>query len=129
MQIPVSPGEKSWSTRTAASSPHGGGAFSGKDPSKVDRSAAYFCRYVARQLVKRELCHKATVRVAYAIGRAEPVMIDVESDAKEDLRPLIEKEFDFTPKAIIEKLDLRKPIYKKTAENGHFGNPEFPWEK
>jgi len=109
--------------------PHGGGAFSGKDPSKVDRSAAYFCRYVARQLVKRELCHKATVRVAYAIGRAEPVMIDVESDAKEDLRPLIEKEFDFTPKAIIEKLDLRKPIYKKTAENGHFGNPEFPWEK
>ena len=109
--------------------PHGGGAFSGKDPSKVDRSAAYFCRYVARQLVKRELCHKATVRVAYAIGRAEPVMIDVESDATEDLRPLIEKEFNFTPKAIIEKLDLRKPIYRQTAMNGHFGNTIFPWEK
>jgi len=109
--------------------PHGGGAFSGKDPTKVDRSAAYFCRFVARQLVKRGLCHRAIVRVAYAIGRAEPVMIDVESDAKEDLRPLIEKEFDFRPKAIIERLDLCRPIYKQTAENGHFGNPAFPWEQ
>ncbi len=109
--------------------PHGGGAFSGKDPTKVDRSAAYFCRYVARQLVKRGLCHHATVRVAYAIGRAEPVMVDVEGDGDDGLHEAVQKEFDFRPKAIIERLDLRKPIYRQTAMNGHFGNPDFPWEK
>lgn len=109
--------------------PHGGGAFSGKDPTKVDRSAAYFCRYVARQLVKEGLCPHALVRVAYAIGRAEPLMIDVESDARKNLVDHVAKHFDFTPQGMITALDLRRPIYQKTAENGHFGNPDFPWEK
>ena len=109
--------------------PHGGGAFSGKDPTKVDRSAAYFCRYVARHLVLEELCSHALVRVAYAIGKAEPLMIDVESDANKNIVDRVIKQFDFTPFGMIAALDLRKPIYQKTAENGHFGNPEFPWEK
>jgi S-adenosylmethionine synthetase len=107
---------------------HGGGAFSGKDPSKVDRSAAYFCRFVARQLVKRGLSKQALVKVAYAIGRAEPLMVEVEGEHNGGLTELVKQEFDFRPQAMIERLDLKRPIYRKTAMNGHFGNPEFPWE-
>jgi S-adenosylmethionine synthetase len=113
----------------------GGGAFSGKDPSKVDRSAAYMCRYVAKNLVASGKCGKAEVSVAYAIGVAEPVQISVNTfgtgyDAQ--LTEYVKKNYDFRPKAIIEKLGLRKPngwCYRDTAKNGHFTNCSFPWEK
>jgi len=113
----------------------GGGAFSGKDPTKVDRSAAYMCRYVAKNLVASGKCRKAEVAVAYAIGVAEPVQISVNTfgtgyDAQ--LTEYVKKNYDFRPKAIIEKLGLRKPngwCYRDTAKNGHFTNCSFPWEK
>lgn len=102
---------------------HGGGAFSGKDPSKVDRSAAYFCRYVARQLVKRGLARRAELQVAYAIGVAQPVSLKVETFATGDPRHCESflREFDFRPSAIIERLDLLRPIYRETTNYGHFG--------
>lgn len=113
---------------------HGGGAFSGKDPSKVDRSATYAARHVAKNLVAAELCTEALVQVAYAIGVAEPVSIDVNtngtgalSDAQ--LTELVRDHFELAPSAIIQRLDLLKPHYRKTAAYGHFGRPEFPWEK
>lgn len=115
---------------------HGGGAFSGKDPSKVDRSAAYMGRYVAKNLVAAGLCERCEVQVAYAIGVAEPVSIMVNSfgtgqvtDAR--LAELVRATFDMRPRAIIEQLDLLRPIYQKTAAYGHFGRelPEFTWEK
>jgi len=115
---------------------HGGGAFSGKDPSKVDRSAAYMGRYVAKNLVASGLCERCEVQVAYAIGVAQPVSIMVHafgtakvSEAR--LAELVREEFDMRPRAIIEQLDLLRPIYKKTAAYGHFGRnlPEFSWEK
>lgn len=118
------------------SCPHGGGAFSGKDPSKVDRSGAYAARYVAKNLVASGACEKATVQVAYAIGVVEPVSILVNThgtgkveDSK--LCECIKNVFKLTPKGIIESLDLLKPIYRKTAAYGHFGRelPEFSWEK
>jgi S-adenosylmethionine synthetase len=114
---------------------HGGGAFSGKDPTKVDRSAAYMARYIAKNIVAAGLASRAEVQLAYAIGVAEPVSVLVEtfgtgklSEAK--LTELIRKNFPLTPKAIIEHLNLRRPIYQKTAAYGHFGRsePEFTWE-
>jgi S-adenosylmethionine synthetase len=115
---------------------HGGGAFSGKDPSKVDRSAAYMGRYVAKNLVAAGLCERCEVQVAYAIGVAEPVSIMVHTfgTAKVDevrLAELVRAVFDMRPRAIIEHLDLLRPIYKKTAAYGHFGRElaEFTWEK
>jgi S-adenosylmethionine synthetase len=115
---------------------HGGGAFSGKDPSKVDRSAAYMGRYVAKNLVAAGLCDRCEVQVAYAIGVAQPVSINVNSfgtgKVSEDrLAELVRETFDMRPAAITEQLDLLRPIYKKTAAYGHFGRelPEFTWEK
>ncbi|MHB1462950.1 MAG: methionine adenosyltransferase [Armatimonadota bacterium] len=110
---------------------HGGGAFSGKDPSKVDRSSAYFCRYVAREIIKAGLAKKAELQVAYAIGQAQPVSVLVdtfgtgESAAAEEF---VRANFDFRPAAIIERLGLLKPIYKSTTNYGHFGKSYLPWE-
>ena len=114
--------------------PHGGGAFSGKDPTKVDRSAAYYARYVAKNIVKAGLAKECRIEVAYAIGVARPVSLFVDTNgtgklSDEKLSEIIEKEFDFRPLAIIEKLDLRKPIYKATASYGHFGREGFSWEQ
>ncbi len=116
--------------------PHGGGAFSGKDPTKVDRSAHYFARYVAKNVVAAGLADKFMIQVAYAIGVAKPVsiMINTFGTAKVDeekLRKVVEEVFDFRPGAIIKKLDLLRPIYRKTAAYGHFGrnDPDFTWEK
>ena len=112
---------------------HGGGAFSGKDPSKVDRSACYAARWVAKNLVAAGLCDRCEVQVAYAIGVAEPVsvMVDTFGTGKvsdDRLTSLVRKHFDLTPKGIIEKLKLRRPIYQKTAAYGHFGRSGFAWE-
>lgn len=115
---------------------HGGGAFSGKDPSKVDRSAAYAMRWVAKNIVGAGLADRAEVQVAYAIGQASPVGLYVETFGTEKVDPIkIEKAvhevFDLRPLAIVNELDLRRPIYKKTAAHGHFGRtePEFTWER
>ena len=117
--------------------PHGGGAFSGKDPSKVDRSAAYYGRYVAKSLVHNKLCHRALVQVSYAIGLADPLSIHVESygTVKEgltddDLVRIVRNNFSFRPGNIIKELDLLRPIYQKTAKYGHFGrtDKDFTWE-
>ncbi len=115
--------------------PHGGGAFSGKDPTKVDRSAHYMARYVAKNVVAAGLADRFMLQIAYAIGKARPVsfMIDTFGTAKVDeakLRDVIMQIFDFRPLAIIKKLNLRRPIYKKTAAYGHFGrnDPDFTWE-
>ncbi|MEE8255707.1 MAG: methionine adenosyltransferase [Nitrosopumilaceae archaeon] len=115
---------------------HGGGAFSGKDPSKVDRSACYMCRYIAKNIVAAGLAEKCEVQVAYAIGIAEPVslMINTFETGKipdEDIENIVRKNFDIRPASIISQLDLKKPIYLKTAAYGHFGRtePEFRWEK
>ncbi|HSR35777.1 MAG TPA: methionine adenosyltransferase domain-containing protein, partial [Desulfurivibrionaceae bacterium] len=115
---------------------HGGGAFSGKDPSKVDRSAAYMGRYVAKNLVASGLCERCEVQVAYAIGVAEPVSINVNSFgtgkvSEERLAEMVRECFEMRPRAIIEQLDLLHPIYQKTAAYGHFGRelPEFTWEQ
>ena len=109
--------------------PHGGGCFSGKEPMKVDRSAAYMCRFVAKNLVANGYAKKALVSVAYAIGRAEPVMIEAFDEKGKNLTHIVTKNFDFRPQAIIERLDLRRPIYKETAAYGHFGVAGRPWEK
>lgn len=109
--------------------PHGGGAFSGKDPSKVDRSAAYMCRFVAKNLVANGFAKKFLVSVAYAIGKAEPLMIEAINEKGESLADIVKRNFDFRPKAIIERLDLKKPIYLQTAAYGHFGKENLPWEK
>jgi len=112
---------------------HGGGAFSGKDPTKVDRSAAYAARYAAKNVVAAGLANRCEVQLAYAIGRAEPFSILVDTAgtsqiAPERLEALVSEFFDFRPAAIIDRLDLRRPIYRPTAAYGHFGRPEFPWE-
>jgi len=109
---------------------HGGGAFSGKDPSKVDRSGAYFCRYVARQVVAEGLAERVELQVAYAIGVAEPVAILVETFGTGDQAraAAFVRGFDFRPGAIIERLDLLRPIYRQTTNYGHFGRPGLPWE-
>jgi len=109
--------------------PHGGGCFSGKDPTKVDRSAAYMARFAAKNLVAAGQAKECLVSVAYAIGRAEPVMIEAINEKGESINTEVMKKFDFRPLEIIKKLDLRKPIYKKTAAYGHFGRDDFPWEK
>ncbi len=115
---------------------HGGGAFSGKDPSKVDRSAAYAGRYVAKNIVSAGLADKCELQVSYAIGVAEPTSISVETFgtgkiADEKIIDLIRENFDLRPKGLIAMLELKKPIYKKTAAYGHFGRieDEFSWEK
>jgi len=117
------------------SSPHGGGAFSGKDPSKVDRSAAYAARYVAKNIVAAGLASRCLVQVSYAIGVARPtsVMVTTQGTGKvsdDRLSELVQKHFDLRPKGIIQMLDLLRPIYEKTAAYGHFGReePEFTWE-
>ena len=116
--------------------PHGGGAFSGKDPTKVDRSACYMARYVAKNVVAAGLADRCTVQLAYAIGVAEPVSVLIDTDGTgripdEQISDLVRANFTLTPKGIIETLDLRRPIYKKTAAFGHFGRtePEFTWER
>lgn len=109
--------------------PHGGGCFSGKDPTKVDRSGAYMCRFVAKNLVARKLAKKCLVSVSYAIGKAEPLMIEAIDEKGRSLANYVKKNFDFKPLSIIEKLNLRNPIYQKTASYGHFGRSEFSWEK
>jgi S-adenosylmethionine synthetase len=115
---------------------HGGGAFSGKDPSKVDRSACYMLRYVAKNIVAAGLAEKCEVQVAYAIGVAEPVSVMVETFGtgkmpEEQIEGLVRKNFDMRPAGIIRTLDLKRPIYQQTAAYGHFGrnNPSFTWEK
>lgn len=109
--------------------PHGGGAFSGKDATKVDRSAAYMCRFVAKNLVANGYGKKAIVSVAYAIGRAEPVMVEAYNDKGKNLTKVVTKNFDFRPRAIIERLELRRPIFRETAAYGHFGVAGRSWEK
>jgi S-adenosylmethionine synthetase len=110
---------------------HGGGAFSGKDPSKVDRSGAYFCRFVAKQLVNAGVARRAEIQVAYAIGLAQPLSLKVETFGTADAQAAAEfvKKYDFRPRAIIERLDLLRPIYRLTTNYGHFGKPELPWEQ
>ncbi len=115
---------------------HGGGCFSGKDPSKVDRSASYMCRYVAKNIVAAGLAERCEIQVAYTIGKAEPISMNVSTYGtgvipSEEILEIIKKEFDFRPAAIIERLNLRRPIYRKTSNYGHFGReiPEFTWEK
>jgi len=115
---------------------HGGGAFSGKDPSKVDRSACYMSRYVAKNIVAAGLADRCEVQVAYAIGVAEPVSLmvntfDTGKIPENRIEELVEEHFDMKPAAIIEQLDLKRPIFKKTASYGHFGRNEadFHWEK
>lgn len=113
---------------------HGGGAFSGKDPSKVDRSAAYFARYLAKNVVASGIADECEIQIAYAIGVAQPVSVTVDTGEGDKAKELaivqvLRKMFDFTPNGIIKFLDLRKPIYRKTAAYGHFGRDEFSWEK
>ncbi len=115
---------------------HGGGAFSGKDPTKVDRSAAYAARYVAKNVVAAGLAERCEVQVAYAIGVAHPVSVLVETFGtgvipEEKIAELVAANFDLRPAAIIHNLNLRRPIYKQTASYGHFGRPDLdlPWEK
>ena len=115
--------------------PHGGGAFSGKDPTKVDRSASYMARYIAKNCVAGGLAERVQVQLAYAIGVVDPVSVLVETfgTAKIEatrISDLVREHFDLTPKGIIESLDLRRPIYRRTAAFGHFGRtePEFSWE-
>jgi len=115
---------------------HGGGAFSGKDPTKVDRSAAYMCRYIAKNIVAAGLAKKCLIQLAYVIGRADPLSVMMKTEgtsviSEEALVKLVRQNFQLTPNGIIESLNLRRPIYRKTASYGHFGRlePEFTWEK
>ncbi len=115
---------------------HGGGCFSGKDPTKVDRSASYMCRYVAKNIVAAGLAERCEIQVAYTIGKAEPISMTLTTYGtgvipSEELLEIVKKLFDFRPAAIIERLNLKRPIYRKTANYGHFGRelPEFTWEK
>jgi S-adenosylmethionine synthetase len=116
--------------------PHGGGAFSGKDPTKVDRSACYMARYIAKNVVAAGIADRALVQLAYAIGVADPVSVMVRTDGtgripEDTIRDIVREHFKLTPRGIMEELDLRRPIYKKTAAFGHFGRtePEFTWER
>jgi len=113
---------------------HGGGAFSGKDPTKVDRSAAYAARWVAKSLVKAEICKRVLVQVSYAIGIAKPLSVSVFAYGtckytEAQLLQIVNANFDLSPGNIVKELDLRRPIYRQTAKYGHFGNPEFSWEQ
>jgi len=115
---------------------HGGGSFSGKDPSKVDRSASYMARYVAKNIVAAGLAEKCEVQVAYAIGVAQPVSLMINAFGRskiseEEIEDVVRKNFDLRPAEIIKHLNLKRPIYKKTAAYGHFGrsDPDFTWER
>jgi S-adenosylmethionine synthetase len=113
--------------------PHGGGCFSGKDPTKVDRSAAYMARYVAKNVVAAGVADRFQLQVAYAIGAARPVSMTAETFGTEQADParileMVQELFDFRPAAIIRDLDLRRPVYRETAAYGHFGRKGFPWE-
>ena len=113
---------------------HGGGAFSGKDPTKVDRSATYYARYVCKNIVAAGLADKCRLQVAYAIGKANPVSLNIETFgtgkySDEQIHAAVNAVFDFRPYSIIKQLDLRKPVYAATSNYGHFGNPAFAWEK
>ena len=113
---------------------HGGGAFSGKDPSKVDRSAAYAARFIAKNIVAAGLAAKVEIQLAYAIGVAEPVSVLVDTFGtntlpEDEISRRVRANFDLTPRGIIQLLDLTRPIYSQTAKNGHFGHAEFGWEK
>ena len=113
---------------------HGGGAFSGKDPSKVDRSAAYYLRYIAKNIVAAKIAEKFEIQVSYAIGKKEPLSIFVETFgtsklSNTEIKEIIEKNFDLTPNGIIKELDLKRPIYTQTTNYGHFGKPDLPWEQ
>ncbi|HYN43678.1 MAG TPA: methionine adenosyltransferase [Thermoanaerobaculia bacterium] len=110
---------------------HGGGAWSGKDPSKVDRSGAYFCRWAARQVVKQGIARRAEIQVSYAIGEAKPMSVAVETFGTGDAKAAaaLVSSFDFRPAAISERLNLRRPIYRSTTNYGHFGKPGLPWEE
>jgi S-adenosylmethionine synthetase len=130
------PGRKNILDTYGGAAPHGGGAFSGKDPTKVDRSACYMARYVAKNVVAAGLAERCMVQLAYAIGVAEPVSVLIETSNSgtvpdEKIAELVRAHFKLTPRGIIESLDLRRPIYKKTAAFGHFGRtePEFTWER
>jgi S-adenosylmethionine synthetase len=110
---------------------HGGGAFSGKDATKVDRSAAYFARHIAREIVRRGIASKAEIQVSYAIGLRQPVSLFVdtfESDDAEAARKLA-KSFDYRPASIIRQLGLKRPLFRQTTNYGHFGKPNLPWEQ
>ncbi|MCS6943884.1 MAG: methionine adenosyltransferase domain-containing protein, partial [Sutterellaceae bacterium] len=116
--------------------PHGGGAFSGKDPSKVDRSAAYAARYVAKNVVAAGLARQCKVQVSYAIGYSKPINVTISTEgtgkiSDECIAKLVAEHFDLRPKGIVQMLDLLRPIYEKTAAYGHFGRdePEFTWER
>jgi S-adenosylmethionine synthetase len=116
--------------------PHGGGAFSGKDPTKVDRSACYMARYIAKNVVAAGLAERALVQLAYAIGVADPVSVMVHTEGtgripESRITELVRSHFQLTPRGIMEELNLRRPIYRKTAAFGHFGRsePEFTWER
>ena len=115
--------------------PHGGGALSGKDPTKVDRSGAYMARYIAKNLVAAGIAERCQVTLAYAIGMAEPVMVEVDTFgtcplcADDCLAKAVRQVFDLTPAGIIETLDLQNPFYARTAVGGHFGREDFPWER
>ena len=113
---------------------HGGGCFSGKDPSKVDRSSAYMLRHIAKNLVANGYCKKCEIQVAYAIGMKEPLSIYIDTfgtgvKKEEELVKLVKEKFDLTPAGIINYLDLKRPIYKETTNYGHFGKENLPWEK
>lgn len=114
--------------------PHGGGAFSGKDPTKVDRSAAYAARHLAKNIVAAGIAKECTIQVSYAIGVTQPVSVFVDTHGTSEISGIsiakfIQENIDLSPKGIIERFDLRRPIYRDTASYGHFGRPEFPWEK
>lgn len=113
---------------------HGGGAFSGKDPSKVDRSGAYLARYIAKNLIEHELCTQCEIQLSYAIGVADPISIAIETFGtgkmeEDELETLIRRNFDLTPKGMINELDLLRPIYTQTTNYGHFGKAHLPWEQ
>lgn len=116
------------------SCPHGGGAFSGKDPTKVDRSAAYMARYICKNVVAAGLAKKCTLELSYAIGVAKPISVFINTEgtgvlSDGEIADIVSKEFDLRPYSIIKTLDLRRPIYRNTAAYGHFGRSEFPWER
>ena len=113
---------------------HGGGAFSGKDPTKVDRSGAYMARYIAKNIVAAGIARKCEVQIAYAIGVSDPISVEIETFSSSNcnegvLVEAVKNSFDLTPNGIIRFLGLNKPIYKETASYGHFGNDKYPWEK
>lgn len=109
--------------------PHGGGCFSGKDPSKVDRSAAYMARFAAKNIVASGGAKKCLISIAYAIGREEPLMVHAVDENGKDVSRIVREKFDFRPRAIIERLGLRRPLYRQTATYGHFGREGLPWER